>query len=210
MAEFPEGRIKSFTVQELHGTRCRLQRISDLKFFSGWVRQVTVDRIKVELKGKPIVATQDRFNVEASIEHATVSFPCDAIDVHGNMLTLDISGEPTLSTPGQEARYQANGITVSVHRGDGTPVQAEAVDISANGLGILTYDEVPRFAKTRLAVRGPFAAVECVGMVRYCRQDTVERDAYRIGFEIQFEDRLSKAMWLRLVLGASKAPAQAA
>lgn len=209
MAEFPEGGVRSFKIEEVRGTRCRLQRLSDLKFLSGWVRDATPDQLRIELKDAIVVALGDRFNVEASVDMATIGLPCKVTDVKQEVLTLSITGEALVTTPGQEARYQAQGITVSVH-GVEKPIQAEAVDISANGLGILTYDQMSRFAKVRLLVRGTSAAVECVGVVRYCRADTVEKDAFRIGLEIQFEDRLSRAMWLRLVQGASQTPAKAA
>lgn len=209
MAEFLEGRVKEFTIDEVQGTRCRLQRLSDLKFLSGWVREVGTKKLNVELKNDVLVEVGDRFNVEASINLATVGLPCVVTEVSKSNLTMEIVGEALLTTPGQEARYQAADITVSVHGGE-KPIQAEAVDISANGLGILTYDPMSRFAKARLAVRGSSAAVECIGIVKYCRADTVEKDAFRIGFEIQFEDRLSKMMWLRLVQGASQATAKAA
>lgn len=209
MAEFLEGRVKEFTIEEVQGTRCRLQRLSDLKFLSGWIREVGPKRLIVELKNDILVETGDRFNVEASINLATVGLPCVVAEVSKSNLTMDIVGEALLTTPGQEARYQASDITVSVHGGERI-IQAEAVDISANGLGVLTYDQMSRFAKARLAVRGVGAAVECIGIVKYCRADTIEKDAFRIGFEIQFEDRLSKMMWLRLVQGASQATAKAA
>lgn len=209
MAEFLEGRVKDFTIDEVQGTRCRLQRLRDLKFLSGWILDVGPRELKIELKNEVQVEIGDKFNVEASINLATVGLPCVATGASKTSLTLEIVGEALLTTPGQEARYQATDITVSVHGGE-KPIQAEAVDISASGLGVLTYDPMPRFAKARLAVRGSSAALECIGIVRYCRADAIEKDAFRIGFEIQFEDRLSRAMWLRLVQGASLGTAKAA
>lgn len=209
MAEFPEGRVSAFNIDEVRGTRCRLQRLRDLKFLAGWVREVAPTQLKIELKSNIAVEVGDKFNVEASIDKATVGLPCEVTAVKGEHLTLSITGDALLTTPGQEARYQADGITVSVH-GGGKEIQAEAVDISANGLGILTFDQMQRFAKFRLAVRGSSAAAECIGVVKYCRADTVYKDAFRIGFEIEFEDRLSKMMWLRLVQSASQAKAKAA
>lgn len=201
MAEFLEGRVKEFTIDEVRGTRCRLQRLSDLKFLSGWIREANLKELKVELKNDARVEVGDKLNVEASIDLATVGMPCIVADVEGALSTLNVTGDVLLTTPGQGARYRASDITISIHRGAG-PIQAEAVDISANGLGALTYESFSRFAKVRLAIRGTSAAVECIGTVRYCRPDPTERDAYRIGFEIEFEDRLSRAMWLRLVQGA--------
>lgn len=209
MAEFLEGRVNAFNIEEVRGTRCRLQRLRDLKFLAGWVREVAPTQLQIELKDNVLVEVGDKFNVEASIDMATVGLPCEVTAVKNENLTLAITGDALLTTPGQEARYQAEGISVSVHS-EGRQIQSEAVDISANGLGILTFDQMQRFAKVRLAVRGSSAAVECIGVVKYCRADTFEKDAFRIGFEIQFEDRLSRAMWMRLVQGASKATAKAA
>ena len=209
MAEFPEGGLRSFNIEDVRGTRCRLQRLSDLKFISGWVRDVGPDQLKIELKDRIVVEPGDRFNVEASIELATVGLPCQATDVKAELITLAVTGEPLVTTPGQEARYQAEDITVIVH-GSERSFEGDAVDISANGIGVLVDDQMERFAKTRLSVRGTGAVVECVGIVRYCRPDSVYKDSYRVGFEIQFEDRLSRAMWLRLVQGASQTKMKAA
>lgn len=209
MAEFPESSLRTFNIEEVRGTRCRLQRLSDLKFISGWVRDVAPDQLRIELKDRISVELGDRFNVEASIDLATVGLPCKVTNVKSDTLTLEVTGEPLVTTPGQEARYQAGGINVLVH-GSEKPIQAEAVDISAHGIGILVYQQMSRFAKIRLSVRGPSAAVECVGVVRYCRADSIEKDAFRVGMEIQFEDRLSRAMWMRLVQGASQTTIKAA
>ena len=59
---------------------------------------------------------------------------------------------------------------------------------------------MPRFATVRIVVNGPYGSIKCKGMIRYCRPAD---GGYRVGLQIEFEDRLANAMWMRLLNRAS-------
>lgn len=209
MAEFLEGRVREFSIEDLRGTRCRLQRLTDLKFFSGWIKSVASKQVEIELKDSIAVEVGDRFNLEAAVDMANVGLPCMLVRAAGASLHLSVVGDPVFSTPGQEARYRASEITVTIS-GIGMPIKAQAVDLSASGIGISTKTQIPRFARVRLMVQAHSAYFECMGLVRYCRPDTESKDMYRVGFQVEFDDRLSRAMWLRLVQSTANSVAKAA
>ncbi|MBC8066190.1 MAG: PilZ domain-containing protein [Chlorobia bacterium] len=209
MAEFLEGRVREFSIEDLRGTRCRLQRLTDLKFFSGWIRSVASKQVEVELKDSIAVEVGNRFNLEAAVDMANVGLPCILTRAAGASLQLSVVGEPVFSTPGQEARYRAEGISVSISGSD-LSVLAQAVDVSASGIGVLVRDQIPRFARVRLMVQAQSTYFECAGLVRYCRPDAESQSMYRVGFQVEFDDRLSRAMWLRLVQSTASSVAKAA
>jgi hypothetical protein len=209
MAQFLEGRLSEFSLDELHGARCRLQRRSDLKFFAGWVHATLGEQVLVHLKCDARVSENDLFNLEAGIQKANVGLPCVLARKEGKILRLIITGEPTLTKPGQEARYNAESLSVTLQSG-GATLEAETVDISESGIGVLTLTPFARFANVTLIVRGGSNTVECAGSVRYSRPDPGNDGVYRVGIQVEFDDVLSRAMWQRLALSVTQSPYKAA
>ncbi len=72
------------------------------------------------------------------------------------------------------------------------------------------FEPLARFSKVRMALRNMSNTVECGGIVRYCRPDQEEKGCYRVGIQIEFDDRLSRAMWLRMVQATSQIVEKAA
>lgn len=202
MAQFLEGSITTY-LEDLQGTRCRLQRLRDLKFLSGWVRSAGAHQITVEVKGSPETADGEAFNLEATTGVFNVAYPCTLLRAEGAVLRLSITGEPLVTTPGQEPRYRANEIDV-IFQGPTGPLQTESIDISPSGIGLRTLEPVARFAPVRLVVRNASNSVDCCGAVRYCRPDQDSKGTYRVGIQVEFADRLSRAMWMRIVQTASQ------
>ena len=209
MAELSESSLSDFKLEKVSGTRCRMQRHSDLKFFAGWITATKEDTLAIELKDAQAVVPGDKFHLEAAVETANVRFGVSALRQEGNTVWLKMDSKPQMSSPGQEARYRVEDIHVSVH-GLELPVDGDAVDISMSGLGILSFESMPRFAKVRMVVRGSVAAIECCGTVCYCRPNADIKGTYRIGLQVEFEDRLARAMWHRLVMSAAATEEKAA
>jgi hypothetical protein len=198
MAKYPESSLERFDIGELSGTRCRLQRLRDLRFFAGWIRKASAQKLEVELVDGS-VEVGDQFQFEAAIELGLVRFTCDCIELSDQFATLGNAGEVHFGTPGQEPRYRSSTLTAKL-TGFDFAVECDVVDLSISGLGIEVPDPMPRFATVKVTVDGPYGSVKCKGMVRYCRP---AEDGYRVGLQIEFEDRLSNAMWMRLLNRAS-------
>jgi hypothetical protein len=203
VAQFLESSLEAPTLEQLQGTRCRLQRLRDLKFLSGWVRSATAQQITIELKEAVPAEEGEKYNLEGATGGSNLAYPCMLIKADGGLYRLSVTGEPLVTTPGQEPRYRAYNIEVSM-QGPDSAIQSQAIDISASGIGVLTFEPLPRFARVKLAVRNSSTSVECLGTVRYCRPDQDERGCYRIGVQVDFEDRLSRAMWARMVQTTSQ------
>jgi hypothetical protein len=209
MAEFLKSSLSDLTVGDLQGTRCRLQRFSDLKFFAGWIRMLKGDQMTVELKKAAIMQSNERFNVEAALNMATVGMPCELLKWEGSLLQMKVTGDPLITSTSQEARYRADTISVSLAGLEANKLETETADISQNGIGVWTAEPLPRYSRLKLTVRSAAVIVECWGTVRYSRPDPEYKGAYRSGIQVDFDDRLSRAMWLRLVMSAQipdKAP----
>jgi|GEM_PF-3437598 len=197
-----------FNVEVLKNTRCRLQRHADLKFFSGWIRGIDDKSMKVELNEDVKAVVGDRFYVEASGEEAIVCLTGDTVGVHKSNVDLALEGLQICSRPGQLPRYQADGIEVMLY-GLESRVEAEAVDISSNGIGLLCFSQVPRFVPVKMVVRSSVACVECDGRIRYCRRDATEKGCFRVGVQLEPMEPAEERMWNRLVTAASELKAVA-
>lgn len=194
---------ETFNVDVLKNTRCRLQRHTDLRFFSGWIRSIDNQSMQVELNEDARAVFGDRFYVEASGEEAIVCFTGDTVGVSDHHVNLKLADFQICARPGQIPRYQADGIEVELY-GLESRVEGDAIDISSNGIGLLCNSQVPRFVPVKMVVRGSVACVECDGRVRYCRRDPDEPGCYRVGIQLEPMQPSEERMWNRLVVAASE------
>jgi len=200
MAEIPQGRIGGYQFKKIVGTRCRLQRHRDLKFFSGWVEAHKDDLIVVVAKDTSPMSVGERYRFEAAADRAAIGFDAILVSKDLQILRMQPTSDVHVNTPGQEPRYRVEGMTVEIHGPDGES-EGDVVDISLSGAGLLSFDSIQRFAKVRVVIRHSAHAIESIGHVRYCRPNPDLKGTYRIGLQLNFEDRLTKAMWSRIVLG---------
>jgi len=191
-----------FNVELLKNTRCRLQRHRDLKFFSGWIRTIDPQGMLVELNEDETAADGDRFYVEAAVSEAIVCLTADTVRADVSNASLAIADCRICSRPGQMPRYQAEGIEVELY-GLESRVEGSAIDISASGIGLLCYMQVPRFVPVKMIVRGPAARVNCEGRVRYCRRDPSDPELFRVGIQLEPMEPAEERMWSRLVAAAA-------
>ncbi len=200
MAEFPQSGVGAYEFKQIVGTRCRLQRHQDLKFFSGWVEAYKDDAVVVVAKDTSPMSLGERYRFEAAADRATVGFDAVLVSKDPRILRMQPDSKVHVNTPGQEPRYRVEGMTMVMQGLDGES-EGEVVDISMSGAGLLSFDTVQRFAKVRVVIRYSANMIECTGHVRYCRPNPDLKGTYRIGLQLDFEDRLAKAMWSRIVLG---------
>lgn len=208
MAEFSQDGVGGLKLSYLSGTRCRLQRLSDLRFYSGWINRATESEIEIDLP-EAAVQVGDKFQCEAAYEQAMARFVCRCTAAEGGRINIEIEGPIEFGTPGQEPRFRVFGMGATIY-GQEKPIECDVADVSMSGIGLIAGSQLPRFASVRLVIDGPMDRIECKGMVRYCRPHPQDKGSYRLGVTLDIEDRLARAMWSRIVVTAGSQSNKAA
>ncbi len=209
MAELSQVSLKDLVIEDIRGSRCRLQRLRDLKFFAGWIKSANLNELVVEIRGEAPLLPSDQFHLEAALDASKISLPCTLSRKELSTCWLEVTGIPTLTSPGQEPRYRANEVSVTVKLGHNF-IEADAIDISQSGIGIRSETAIPSLTQVKITAQGRCATVTGIGLVRYCRPDPEDRSYFRIGIQIEFENKLTRALWQRLVLSAMDTSKKAA
>lgn len=200
-------------VVDLHAilnTRCRLQRHADLRFHAGWVRRVDSKEVRIELAEDSSMSVGEWVSVEAVIDGAMVSLTCMVARQDDEVTRFAITECRVSSGNGQEPRYQTEDLYAKLYTPEGT-MEADAMDISLSGLGVLCDCPVPRFVRIRLALSsGERTLMECFGRVCYCRKDPRHAGYYRVGVKLELADDEEQERWNRLVHKAAERSLEAA
>ena len=180
-------------------TRARLQRISDMKFFTGWVEAINHSQVRIRLKAsKTTVARGDRFSVEVAGKEQTAVFIGDVGEVVGSMIDLALPRGIALLPKKENARVSMFGV-----RGrllfEGSEYSVTMVDISDNGLGVLTPSNLERGIVVEFEISTPTGEVRGSGEVRYCRADPDAPNQFRAGIQVSVLDRIERARWNQLL-----------
>lgn len=184
-------------------TRARFQRISDAKFFAGWVRDFNISSIIVALSTDAELCPGDRFMFEVHGHHAGASFPAELMVVSGEEYLFSIPQQLRLTTPREEARVFVNEIA-GIIQGDLVEVDILVIDVSQKGAGVLAPTPLTVGEKVMLSVETEQGSVQCAGEVRYCRADKAWGQ-YRAGLLLDDMGRVERAKWAKLVGGSAAA-----
>jgi hypothetical protein len=179
-------------------TRARFQRMTDAKFFAGWVKDFSMSSIHVSLAYDANLEPGQQFMFEVHGHSVAAVFPAELSVVSGDDLVFSIPQPLRLVTPNEEARVYVRDVT-GILKGETMEVDVLVVDVSKKGAGVLA--PMPLAAGERITLeldtlQGP---VICCGEVRYCRPDSREWGQFRAGILLDDMGRIERARWARLV-----------
>lgn len=180
-------------------TRARLQRIGDMKFFAGWVEAINHAQVRIRLKNNSVpVVRGERFSVEVAGKEQTAAFIGEVTDVAGAVIEFTLPRGMALLPKKETARISMFGVQGRVMF-EGSEYSVTLVDISENGLGILTSSALERGAVVDFEIFTPLGSVNGSGEVRYCRQDGDAVGKFRAGLLVTSLDRIERARWNQLL-----------
>lgn len=198
----PRAVILSTFSDAFLNTRARMQRVSDAKFFNGWVGGFLGSHLSMKMSPHSPLEIGDR--VFVTICSATCSATFQAIAVAHSSLetTLQLETQPNYGPALEDVRYccDATGGALIVGARRHT---LQIGDISEKGLGGYVDAEVPRGTQVGFEIEGIYGKVGGLAEVRYCRAAPGETN-YRIGLLITQVGRIDQARWTRM-LGAQAA-----
>jgi hypothetical protein len=189
---FSAEKIESFA-----NVRVRMQRTSDAKFFSGWVKTLSEREIMLEFASSEWFSPGTRFFLTANGLESTALFPAEVIQQTSGLIRLGIVGPVKFARPTEEARKSMIGLTCIMHIGE-VEVEMLVHDVSAKGMGGTIDGAVARGRVIDFDVDTPHGSVIGKAEVRYCRQEGKDTLKHRIGLRILSMGRVETTRWLRL------------
>ncbi len=179
-------------------TRVRLQRLSDAKFFAGWVKDFSRADLVVRTAEPLPVTPNDVFMVQVHGHTSTALFRAVLQHRFEHDLHLAIPEPVRFLTANEPVRISVQGLTATI-TANGEAVEAKVVDLSARGAGLVTTSEFTRGDKVAVSFSTPLGIVECTGVVRYTKPEPAEDGYFRVGLELDDLGRIEHARWNRLI-----------
>lgn len=204
-----------------NGVRTRFQRLSDCRFFSGWVQDTFGSRILV--RSSPDVALQNgqifQFDVYGpeliGAFRAKLEYGGDLMEIEKDeskeqfemrqriMAAADVEYEFTIVTEItarptiEEARYLTQ-ICKAILDTETGEIDGSMIDASTSGIGLILPNPVQKKSRVTIRIATHVGEVKCTAEVRYCRADRQIPFSYRVGLKIIEMDRVALARWSQI------------
>ena len=178
--------------------RTRLQRLSDAKFFSGWVTDLDDTELRVRLNVSGECEPGDQFLVEIFGNDVNCSFKAGLSVSFDNQAYLTILSPVQYRQATESARLSVSDMFGNVVTEE-SEIDVRVVDISRHGMGMIVRIPLPKGSQFSYKVISPVGELHGQAQVRYCRLDPSGNGLYRIGARIMDLTRVEQAKWNRLI-----------
>lgn len=218
--------MSSVSQNSFNGVRARFQRLSDNKFFVGWVQSFYGNLIVVRGSTDSILSPGESFYFEVHGLNAMATFTAklssfDELDVLKNAnfqfvqgadtqvisvaeldFEFEITSQVRYARPVEEFRLMVNKMTAQF-TSEGKVHDVTVTDISPNGLGLVSDAEFPMGSKGEVTIFSEYGVIRCMVEVRYSMRDSRSLTAYRNGVHIVEMARIDTAKWNTLLSNSS-------
>jgi hypothetical protein len=202
----------------LNRARTTFQRISDAKFFNGWIRSVTRETVVAHtctnclLEPGDIFAFQVYGNSKDAFFHArlvslhgagptSLYTPDRASGFHAIDLGCHLTTEMTLKGSHGQPRFFVEGISADVNRADGFASEAAVViDIGPGGLALIAQRGFFKGDDVKVSLHSKGQTIHFEAEVRNCVANPLSVDFQRIGLQIQRMERVDAMRWKQLYM----------
>jgi len=189
---------EDLAMQRFVRMRARMQRLSDSRFFAGWVCEMSPQRAVIDCTDEsPCVSSDDLF-VTVMGPQQGLAFRGRVALVHNSRIYIDLHG-PLRTVPGtEESRIRVTDLNALVLVGD-TEIEATAMDVSPKGIGLRSPISVENGASVSVSILSPGHTIQATGEVRYCKPDADAPGSFRLGVQLNDMDRVSRARWTQML-----------
>lgn len=200
------------------GVRARFQRLSDCRFFTGWVQEVYGDRLQVRAYPETLLVPGQAFHFELFGQENVAAFQAvlqssTEMEVYRTGISPEEHELRKQIATASESVFEFRLTTVIILRGtmeeartltraarvwvrtSELELSGTMVDASASGLGVLLESPVPVDEPVHLRIQTHHGEVACGGQVRYCRKDAHVPGSFRAGIRITAMERVDRARW---------------
>lgn len=203
------------------GVRTRFQRLSDCRFFTGWVQDVYGDRLQVRAHPETLLAMRQSFHFElfgpdniaafqavlqnssgmevyrAGISPEELQLRKKIATASESVFEFQLTTVVILRNTDEEARTLTRAARVLVRTFEGES-SGTMVDASPNGIGVLLDTKLQNSEAVQLQIQTHHGEIACGGQVRYCRPDALIPGSFRAGIRITLMERVDRARWQRI------------
>src|SRR5580704_279164 len=127
-------------VEKFIEARARVQRLSDRKFFNGWLMSLSHSHALLRMNSE-CVADHDVFSVEVSGSEHAAFFLGEVSSIGEQRVDLKVTNGVTLMPPTEAARFRKFGFEGRL-KVDAKVASFMLTDISDDGMGLLTSFEL--------------------------------------------------------------------
>ena len=177
--------------------RVRLQRLSDAKFFAGWVRTLSDNDIVIDFTGAQEFEIGSKFFVTINGVHTSAVVQATLENQSTGFLTLRYDNTLRYLSTTEAVRRLVTGLSGTVVL-DSAEIEMNISDVSINGFGAMIDGTLTRGAIVELHIDTPFGNVTGKAEIRYCRKDAKDSLKHRIGVQFVHLGRIETARWNRL------------
>lgn len=178
------------------GSRARCQRIEDAKLFRGWVKQIGESELELTFEGGCELAVGERVAAELQGHQQNCFLIGEVTQTNGAKVEFKLTSGLRITAPTESVRFQAArfglfcDLTV-----DSETYDMEVADLSTGGVGLVSTTAIAKGKIVNLALHTSGGTAQGMGEVRYCKP--IDDGHFRIGIKLHFDDRLSKARWIK-------------
>jgi hypothetical protein len=184
------------------GTRCRLCRHKDARFINGWVQYFRGDSLLVQTEEGAGCEPGDAMYLEAygpkvkgSAGAILVAVGLPEGEASGSAkLSLRLNEPLKVSTHNEASRVLVSGMEAQVSAA-GSTFNAKVRDVSANGVGLLTDQELAKDSEITIVLNTAMGPIKATGKVRHVRKSS---EGFRTGVELVGLSRLDGSRWKKL------------
>ena len=175
-------------------TRAKVQRLSDAASFTGWTVDATPSNAGIHFEAFVPLEQGDVVMFELFGAKKTLMGQGTVAAMMNTDVILTIRGEAKLINSVETLRVMVGHWKVNATADES--IEVRAVDASPEGLGFVLDKEVTKGTRYKLVIQSEAGPVSCIGEVRYCRRTKSKFVEYRVGLQLDFDDRIERARWL--------------
>lgn len=174
--------VKQNLTNRLQHARTRLQSYRTSRFSSGWITQVRDNHLFITLTVHDGGSIGDRYHIEVSDGIRLMMADATLVQSGETTGVFKLNGEVSISSANENRRMTIRcpgSLEV-----DGRSHEIAIVDISDDGLGILSDAKLERGQTAKIEAVLGSKAMEIEGKALYCKPLQRSRWAYRIGLHV--------------------------
>ncbi len=199
----------------LNRARTTFQRVSDAKFFNGWVKHITPDVIVAHTCTNAVLEPGDKFSFQVYGNKKDAFFHATLTAIHGaeqgpfygsNATTVELGCNITTEMHFKEAqgqpRFCVDGMSADVVLDENSStINAPVIDIGPGGFAAVTGRHFKKGDLVNVSLYANGQLVQCFAEVRNCIVNGLAPDYQRTGMQIKRMDRVDALRWKQLYLG---------
>jgi hypothetical protein len=206
----------SIDIVALNRARTTLQRVSDAKFFNGWIKQITPDTVVAHTCTSMPMQLGDEFSFQVygnrkdaffyatlTALHRAQEGPVFSFDRSGGATPIELgcrlSSEMVLKDSSGQPRFCVEGACADITTQSGHQIEnAIIIDIGPAGFAALTDRKLKKGDQVAVSLFARGQLVKCHAEVRNCVVNTVNPTLQRTGLLITRMERVDALRWKQI------------